>query len=183
MDSRQPSQLVSRISGLAVDPAGRTLRVAIPSACTDGHAQWHAADVRKRELPREPVRRSARFAGTGQIQVYRSDWIPGLFALPIDSDGDTVIDGEDNCSAVSNVVQLDSDSDGYGNHCDADLNNDGLVNFGDLALFRQAFGSNDPHADLNGDGVVNLGDPAVFRLGFGKPPGPSGADVPLSPAE
>lgn len=35
-----------------------------------------------------------------------------------DSDGDGVVDIEDNCPAVSNVLQNDGDSDGVGNACD-----------------------------------------------------------------
>ncbi|MBI3782577.1 MAG: thrombospondin type 3 repeat-containing protein [Deltaproteobacteria bacterium] len=46
-----------------------------------------------------------------------------LAALPdtlpaVDSDGDGVADGVDNCPRVSNVDQLDEDGDGVGNVCD-----------------------------------------------------------------
>jgi hypothetical protein len=73
---------------------------------------------------------------------------------------------------VPNPTQRDTDADGYGNDCDADLDNSGLVNFADLALFRQAFGSSNPHADFDGNGVVNFADLARFREMFGHPPGP-----------
>jgi pimeloyl-ACP methyl ester carboxylesterase len=90
-----------------------------------------------------------------------------------DSDGDGIPDIRDNCIGVFNPDQRDSDGDGFGNRCDADLNNDGAVNMADLDLFRQRFGSSDPDADLNGDGVVNFADLAIFRSLFGQPPGPS----------
>jgi hypothetical protein len=44
-----------------------------------------------------------------------------------------------------------------------------------MSLFRQRFGSRDPHADFNGSGLVNFFDLAIFRAGFGRPPGPAGA--------
>ncbi|CAN5351207.1 hypothetical protein BH24PSE2_BH24PSE2_11990 [soil metagenome] len=92
-----------------------------------------------------------------------------------DTDGDGVNDAEDNCTMVSNDSQCDTDTDGYGNHCDADLNNDGGVTQGDLGLFRNAFGQtgDDLDADLNCDGGVTPSDLDMFRSLFNKPPGPS----------
>ena len=75
------------------------------------------------------------------------------------------------------VAQLDSDKDGFGNACDADLNNDGAVNALDLAIFRQAFGSQtgqpnfNTSADMNGDGRINALDLSMFQARFGKPVG------------
>lgn len=93
---------------------------------------------------------------------------------PVDTDGDGVPDHLDNCVAVANADQRDTNGNNIGNRCDADFNGDGVVNFGDLAIFVQRFGSTDPDADLNGDGVVNFGDLAIFVSLFGKAPGPSG---------
>jgi hypothetical protein len=90
-----------------------------------------------------------------------------------DADNDQVDDGNDNCLGVANSSQRDSDGDGYGNMCDADLDNNGKVNFADLAMFRSAFGTVDPNYDLNGDGRVNFADLAILKSWFGKPPGPS----------
>lgn len=101
----------------------------------------------------------------------------------VDSDQDGRIDIEDNCSVLPNgplagepgqTAQVDTDGDGYGNRCDPDLNNDGIVNFGDFSLFRGAWLSSNANADFNGDGVVNFGDFSIF-IGFWlQPPGPSG---------
>jgi hypothetical protein len=44
-----------------------------------------------------------------------------------DSDGDGLRNDCDNCDLVVNPNQLDADTDGYGNQCDADLDNTGLV--------------------------------------------------------
>ncbi|MGE3846484.1 MAG: dockerin type I domain-containing protein, partial [Gammaproteobacteria bacterium] len=106
-----------------------------------------------------------------------------LLVVAIDSDLDGASDDEDNCTQVANgplipdargKVQLDSDGDGYGNLCDADLNNDGVVNGGDLGPLRTALGGSGGAADLNGDGAVNAGDIGALRARLGTLPGPSG---------
>jgi hypothetical protein len=84
-----------------------------------------------------------------------------------DSDGDGVRDRVDNCLTVPNADQRDSNGDRHGNICDADLNNDGIVNAVDLAGFKRVFGTRDPHADFNGDGIVNAFDLARFKSLFG----------------
>jgi hypothetical protein len=91
-----------------------------------------------------------------------------------DSDGDGVADSADNCTLVANAGQRDSNGDGFGNVCDADLNNDNIVNAADLGLLRLAFFSADADADLNGDGVVNAADLGIFKSLYFQPPGPSG---------
>ncbi len=91
-----------------------------------------------------------------------------------DSDGDGIADGSDNCSAVENADQNDTDSDGYGNICDPDFNNDGVVNFSDVAQFASVFNTSDALADLNGDGSVNFLDFTIVSSFFLNPPGPSG---------
>ncbi|RXK50819.1 T9SS type B sorting domain-containing protein [Aquirufa rosea] len=48
-----------------------------------------------------------------------------------DTDGDGIIDFEDNCPAVFNPGQQDLDQDGLGDSCDDDLDNDGNPNASD----------------------------------------------------
>ena len=95
------------------------------------------------------------------------------FDVP-DTDGDGVLDDSDNCTLVANADQRDTNGDGYGNACDPDLNNDGIVNVIDLGLLRAAFFDTGPDldADFNGDGVVNVIDLGLLRALFFQPPGP-----------
>ncbi|MFK8029401.1 MAG: peptidoglycan DD-metalloendopeptidase family protein [Gammaproteobacteria bacterium] len=96
-----------------------------------------------------------------------------LIAASLDSDGDAVFDHEDNCIARPNPAQQDSNGDGYGNACDADLNNDGVINFIDISAFAATFLTTDADADFNSDGVVNFLDLLVVQTMFLSPPGPS----------
>ncbi|MFK7888842.1 MAG: hypothetical protein AB8G16_18445 [Gammaproteobacteria bacterium] len=98
---------------------------------------------------------------------------PGFYSVP-DTDSDTVRDFMDNCTQDANEDQRDTNGDGFGNRCDADLNDDGVTNAVDLGLLRLRFFTSDPDADLNGDGVVNVLDLGIIRLRFFTAPGPSG---------
>lgn len=94
-----------------------------------------------------------------------------------DTDNDGVLDDVDNCLEVENAGQLDSDSDGFGNACDGDLDNNCFTNFTDLGLFGDAFGSpGDNPADFDGSGFVNFDDLGIFGSLFGTPPGPAATE-------
>ncbi len=98
-----------------------------------------------------------------------------------DSDCDGLADNADNCILEDNADQRDTDADGIGNACDADLNQSCLVNFADLAALKQRFLSSDPHADFDGNGIVTFGDLAIMKQQFLRPPGPSGVANLCSP--
>ena len=100
-----------------------------------------------------------------------------LFGRAPDSDGDGVFNASDNCLNVANENQRDTDTDGYGNLCDPDLNNDGIVNFTDISLWVPQFNSSGDDADFNGDGSVNFIDYSILVSFFLLPPGPSGLHV------
>ena len=108
-------------------------------------------------------------------------------ATPADSDGDGVPDASDACTEIPDPAQRDSDGDGYGNVCDADLDGDGLVTtrwaegaargqVGDLERIAAAAatGAYAPEADLDGDGLVDARDLALAQLSLFQAPGPSG---------
>jgi hypothetical protein len=110
---------------------------------------------------------------------------------PPDQDLDGVADEMDNCLLESNPGQLDTDQDGFGNLCDADFDDDGIVGTPDFGILRHAFASEpgdprwNPEVDMNGDGVAGTPDSGLFRAAFGGEPGPSGlacAGAPPCPA-
>ncbi len=72
----------------------------------------------------------------------------------IDSDGDGVDDTLDNCIDTANEDQHDSNGDGFGNACDADLDDSGFVNFADLSAFKVMFSE---LPDLTPDGNDDSG--------------------------
>lgn len=85
----------------------------------------------------------------------------------IDSDDDGICDSEDNCPAVPNPGQEDSNNNGVGNACEVgpvacDVDSDGDVDQTDLNLIRA--GNNKPKSsptdprDANGDGKINVAD-------------------------
>ena len=100
--------------------------------------------------------------------------------LLADVDGDGQLDGFDNCSLVSNATQLDANGDRYGNLCDPDLNNSGLVTTADFGILRSVLNQSAVSsptaaaADLNGSGTVTTADFAILRSRLNAPPGPSG---------
>lgn len=67
------------------------------------------------------------YAGpSGQNETgYRFDMVADGFLFspsPVDTDGDTIADNTDNCPAVANTAQADTDNDGTGDACDSTPN-------------------------------------------------------------
>lgn len=84
-----------------------------------------------------------------------------------DADGDGICEVDDNCEAVWNPDQSDTDEDGYGDACDMDNDNDGVPDSEDNCLYDwnpdQDDFDNDGEGDLcdtdiDGDGVVDASD-------------------------
>jgi hypothetical protein len=104
--------------------------------------------------------------------------VPATCPTATDDDGDAVCNALDNCSAVPNGDQCDSDGDGYGSACDADYDGDGVTGIADFLTLAVEFPSSvppgDPDLDHNCDGVIGIADFLLFSSEFGGPPGPSG---------
>jgi hypothetical protein len=103
-----------------------------------------------------------------------------------DRDFDGVPDASDNCTEVANPDQRDTNSDGFGNLCDADVDGDGLVTTswgaiypltkrGDVEWIAIAAqnGPYDENFDLDGDGEIDARDVSISHLNLFLPPGPS----------
>ena len=72
---------------------------------------------------------------------------------PDDSDCDGVLDEDDNCPALANPDQMNTDLDGQGDVCDDDDDNDGVVDVED------AFPTDpDEWSDVDGDGIGDNAD-------------------------
>lgn len=70
---------------------------------------------------------------------------------PIDTDEDTVPDDADNCPAVANVDQTDTDGDGLGDLCDTDDDADGVPDSSDSCTLIPNPGQEDSDGDALGD--------------------------------
>ncbi len=112
---------------------------------------------------------------TQKEYLYLNDRLIALAMSAADQDQDGVIDRQDNCRLFSNPDQRDTDSDGFGNWCDADFNNNGIVDPADFSLLKSRLGTSDPNLDINGNGIIDPADLSRAKSLIGQPPGP-GAD-------
>jgi len=123
----------------------------------------------------------ARFGGApGPSGLACAGEVPCSACDGPDSDADGVCDAQDDCVATPNPTQRDDDLDGYGNACDPDHSNDGVVGVADFASLLTSFGCSigtpgcSASLDSNDDDVVGVQEFTLLRRTFGDAPGPSG---------
>lgn len=75
-----------------------------------------------------------------------------------DRDGDGLVDGCDNCPAVDNPEQVDTDGDGDGDACDTDDDNDSILDYLDNCPLTPNMGQADNDGDSDGDACDNCRD-------------------------
>ena len=79
-----------------------------------------------------------------------------------DTDGDGVIDHEDNCVDTPNIDQLDTDGDGEGDVCDSDDDNDGLNDE------DEDQGTDPKNPDTDNDGILDGDDNCPLTPNYGQ---------------
>lgn len=96
--------------------------------------------------------------------------VSSMAGAPSDVDVDGVVDTSDNCLVLPNGpllatpaacnAQQDGDSDGYGNNCDTDTNNNGAAELTDVSATLAAAKvlSTNPIFDFDCDGAATLAD-------------------------
>lgn len=176
-----PGETSTFSSGWPVEMSGFSLGWSSPVSITipDGSRNVKATTVtgdwmrvRAQDGPRVSsiIYLETSISGFSPYTIVGSELVP---ASDVDDDG--VPDVIDNCVEVSNPDQCNTNNDIFGNHCDADLDNNGIVNSFDLSAMRAAFGSSGANdADLDCNGIVNSFDLTIMRGAFGTAPGPSG---------
>ncbi len=110
----------------------------------------------------------------GMIEPVAANARPAAWASPERASTTARIDKQVLATLEANTDQRDSNGDGFGNLRDADLNDDGTVDFLDLGLLRAVFFTSDADADFSGDGSVDFLDLQRMKALFFQPPGPAG---------
>ncbi len=79
-----------------------------------------------------------------------------LYPVDLDVDNDFVLSAVDNCPAIPNSDQIDTDGDTLGDACDPDDDNDGMSDAFEAANGLDPLNPLDASGDLDGDGFTNL---------------------------
>lgn len=137
-------------ASVSVDPAA----LIIPGTITDENPNGIAVDAVESQLIAEVTNTGTNLSDTTALEEGGSANTQPVAAIPAPNrDGDSHLDLTDNCPAITNEDQLDSDGDGPGDACDLDDDNDTVPDTND------AFPLNaNESVDTDGDGIGNNAD-------------------------
>lgn len=97
-------------------------------------------------------------------------------AVPTDLDGDGVVDDKDNCPAVPNADQKNTDGDAFGDACDPDDDDDGKFDEDDNCPLVANPDQKDTDGDGIGDACEGMADAGVSDASSPDPNGATAAD-------
>jgi hypothetical protein len=134
-----------------VDNDGDTLIDSADRGCTDARDESEAGEPQCADTRDNDGDGKTDFPADPDCESLSDD---SESSPVLDSDGDGVVDGVDNCPTVANSGQLDTDGDGAGDACDPDDDNDGIADGADNCLLVP----NADQADRDGDRVGDACD-------------------------
>ncbi len=99
----------------------------------------------------------------GSSDYGKAYWDDFVIIQPVDSDGDGIMDPNDNCPYVPNPNQADRNSDGWGDVCEciaANLDGLGFIDFLDFSILASEWLHQDSalEGDIDSDNVVDFYD-------------------------
>jgi len=93
---------------------------------------------------------------------YTLSYVNGSLVIEAgDTDGDGILDLNDNCPTVVNVDQADLDADGLGDVCDTDIDGDGFTNTVEVSCGTDPRNAISKPEDTDGDGIADCVDPDI----------------------
>lgn len=160
---------LSEPTGIAVDAAGGKIYYATNSGATiykadlDGSNQqtvvtggFYWGLEKDPLLPVLYVAESSKLTkvntdGTGSVDLVTTIGTARGVAIYADADNDGIVNQNDNCPLVSNVSQLDTNTDGEGDACDADDDGDGAADGSDNCPLVSNVSQTNTDGDGSGD--------------------------------